>query len=336
MALNIIVERNVPFLRGSLEPVANVSYLAPEEITPEAMRHTDALITRTRTRCDEALLAGSDCRFIASATIGLDHVDVDWCRDNGITVCNAPGCNAPAVAQYVMASIIAIHGSDLKGLTLGVVGAGHVGSIVLRWASALGMRTLACDPPRAEAEGSGQFCPLEQIAAEADVITFHTPLTKSGDYPTFHICGRDFLSSLRRKPTIINSARGAVVDTPALIDALESGTVGHAVIDCWEKEPDIDRRLLELADIATPHIAGYSSQGKARASHMAVKALTRYFDLPECKLSIPMPADAPQQVSIESITSSYSPEADTEALRKSPEMFEALRNNYNLRSEPLS
>lgn len=146
MALNIIVERNVPFLRGSLEPVAKVSYLAPGEITPEAMRHTDALITRTRTRCDEALLAGSDCRFIASATIGLDHVDIDWCRDNGITVCNAPGCNAPAVAQYVMASIIAIHGHDLRGLTLGVVGAGHVGSIVLRWASALGMRTLACDP----------------------------------------------------------------------------------------------------------------------------------------------------------------------------------------------
>ncbi|MCM1484567.1 MAG: 4-phosphoerythronate dehydrogenase [Muribaculaceae bacterium] len=336
MAPNVIVERNVPYMRGVLEQAgASVRYLAAEEITPAAMADADALITRTRTRCDASLLEGSRCKIIASATIGLDHIDVAWCEAHGITVHNAPGCNAPAVAQYVMASILQIYGTDLSEMTLGVVGVGHVGSIVERWARSLGMRVLLCDPPRAEAEGASGFCTMEQVAQEADIVTFHTPLTKAGPYATWHLCDEAWLNSVKRHPLIINAARGAVVDTDALVRALDKGTVRGAVIDCWEGEPDIDRRLLARAAVATPHIAGYSAQGKARASYMAVKYVTGYFGLPMCTLSVEMPAPVPDAVTPQDIMLTYSPEADTTALREAPEDFELLRNGYNLRQEPV-
>lgn len=334
MALNIIVESNVPYLRGVLEPVARVSYLPPEQITAETMRDADALITRTRTRCDESLLKGSRCSFIASATIGLDHVDLPWCESAGITVRNAPGCNAPAVAQYVMASILTLKGTDLSGLTLGIVGVGNVGRIVDRWARSLGMKTMLCDPPRAEKEGAEGFCSMADIAERADIVTFHTPITRTGNHPTYHMCGAEWLATLKRKPVIINSARGAVVDNGALVEALRSGLVSHAVIDCWEGEPAISPELLQLASIATPHIAGYSAEGKARASHMAVKALTEHFGLPECTMQVPVPHDAPLEVTPDDILSTYSPTTDTDALRAAPQMFENLRNTYKLRHEP--
>lgn len=314
--------------------MADVRYLPPERITAEAMRDADALITRTRTRCDESLLNGSRCSFIASATIGLDHVDLPWCESAGITVRNVPGCNAPAVGQYVMASILTLKGKDLGGITLGIVGVGNVGRIVDRWARSLGMRTMLCDPPRAEKEGPEGFCTMADIAEKADIITFHTPLTRTGAHPTCHICGAGWLDSLKRRPVIINSARGAVVDNEALVRAIRSGQVSQAVIDCWENEPAISPELLALAAIATPHIAGYSAEGKARASHMAVRALTEHFGLPECPLPVPVPHEPPLSVSAESVLSSYSPLTDTAALRAAPGDFEKLRNTYTLRLEP--
>lgn len=337
MRPDVIIENKIPFIKGLLESCCNVRYLAPEQITSQEMASTDALITRTRTRCDASLLAGSRCRFIATATIGTDHIDLDYCRANGITVANAPGCNAPAVAQYVM-SVVGnwLNATDRSaaGTVMGVVGVGHVGSIVVQWARANGLKTLCCDPPRAaEGDNNENFVSLERLAAECDIITFHTPMTRHGAYPTFHMAGKSFFSSLRRQPLLINSARGPVVDTPALIDALDAGLVGAAAIDCWENEPKIDRRLLDWAYVATPHIAGYSLEGKKRATQMAVRALTSFFGLPEPAIADAAPSGWPSAPSLEAIMSSYNPAVDTAAFRADATAFETLRNTYNYRPE---
>ncbi len=331
---HILIESNIPFIRGVFDDVADVSYLPPADITPQAMRDTDALITRTRTRCDAGLLGGSRCSMIASATIGLDHIDTDYCRANGIEVTNAPGCNAPAVAQYVFAAILkAWPVEKLPDLTIGIVGVGHVGRIIESWARSFGMKVLLNDPPRAAAEKSGAFTDLDTIAAEADIITIHTPYTTAGPYATHHLFDGSRLHSLRRHPMLINAARGPIVDNEALCDAIEAGTVGRAVIDCWENEPAISRRLLEETFIATPHIAGYSREGKLRASRMAAEAVARHFDftLPPSAEQVPM--TPPEAVDAADIIATYDPMADTAALRAEPGTFEQLRNHYDLRHE---
>lgn len=330
--MKIIIEKNIPFIKGMLDNVAEVSYLAPDEINAAAMRDADALVTRTRTRCDASLLDGSKCRFIATATIGTDHIDLDYCRSHGITVKNAPGCNAPAVAQYVFAVIAKLRGLD-TGFTLGVVGAGHVGSIIVDWAKDMGINTLVCDPPRADAEGKEGFTDIEEIARKCDVITFHTPMTRDGKYPTFHLLDRNLVDKMERKPLIINSARGPVTDTQALLYGLHSGKIGCAAIDCWENEPGISPELLDLAAVATPHIAGYSREGKIRATRMSLDSLTSYFGLPKVEMAEKVPEEAATGVTLASVASSYNPLDDTEALKSSPESFEKLRNTYNYRDE---
>lgn len=332
--MKIVIENHIPYIRGIFEPYADVAYLPPHEITPDAMSNADALITRTRTRCDRNLLSGSRCGIIATATIGTDHIDTVWCADNGIKVVNAPGCNAPAVAQYVLSSVLSVSGNTgLKGLTIGIVGVGHVGSIVQRWASGLGMNVLLNDPPRADTEGYDAFVTLEEIAARADIITFHTPSTSTGKYPTFHLAGDKFFKMLKKRPVIINSARGPVADTVALINAIDNGQVSDAVIDCWENEPAISNELLQRATIATPHIAGYSKAGKIRATIAAVKAVATHLGIP-AEFNGDIPADAPATVTPDRLTGTYDPMTDTQSLKSSPDKFEYLRNNYELRREP--
>lgn len=319
-------------MRGLLEPFATVRYLAAEAIDAEAVRNADALIIRTRTRCNSQLLDGSKCKVIATATIGTDHIDLPYCQSRGITVVNAPGCNAPAVAQYVFASILAITKRPLTEMTIGIVGVGNVGRIVEQWAHSLGMTVLRCDPPRQLAEG-GQWNTLDEIAEKADIVTFHTPLTKTGANATFHLIGKEFLTALKRKPILINAARGPVADTQALIEAIRGGQVGPVAIDCWENEPAISHELLELVTIATPHIAGYSRQGKVRASQMALDAITKHLGLPHLTVQQDIPAPAAKVVNAVDIESSYNPLTDTAALRESTDKFEALRNHYDLRNE---
>ena len=331
--LNIIIERNIPFIAGVLEPYADVRYLAAEDITPAAVKDADALVVRTRTRCDETLLAKSRCRFIATATIGTDHIDMDWCASRGITVVNAPGCNAPAVAQYVMAAMIQLSNRPLSQYTLGIVGAGHVGSIVARWAKALDMNVLVCDPPRQRAEGGDGWSSLAEIAEKCDIITFHPPLTRDGEDATWHMADADFFASLKRCPIIINSARGAIVDTPALVDAIDRGLVSNVAIDCWEGEPDLSPDLLSRAAIATPHIAGYSHEGKVRATQMALDALTNVFYLPRVNALAATPKSVARAVTPLAVIESYNPLVDTEALKADPSAFETLRNNYRYRNE---
>ncbi|MCC8037552.1 MAG: 4-phosphoerythronate dehydrogenase [Bacteroidales bacterium] len=342
--LNIVVEANIPFIQGMLEDLGQVSYLPADAITPETMRDVDALVTRTRTRCNAALLQHSRCQLIATATIGTDHIDLPYCASRGIDVRNAPGCNAPGVAQWVLTSLMEMR--PLEGTVLGIVGVGHVGKIVERWAEGLGIKVLLCDPPRAREEGAKGFVTLDDIAREANVITFHTPLTREGVDRTFHMADAAFFDKCECKPLIFNAARGPIVDTPALVDALESGQVSGAAIDCWEGEPAINQRLLELAEIATPHIAGYSLEGKQRATLMAVAAVRTHFHAPvqsgktaalsgqpaPARDSLPPVADT---VTVDALLASYDPRKDTAELKARPHAFESLRNQYHYRSEPI-
>lgn len=321
-AMKIIVENHIPYIKGVLEPFATVCYLADSEITPAAVRDADALLVRTRTRCNEELLGESKVQFVGTATIGVDHIDLDYCRRCGIAVSNAPGCNAPAVAQWVFATIGTwMQARDIQastGLRLGIVGVGHVGSIVARWASRLGFEVVLNDPPLG----------LHGNVAHCDIITYHTPLTRGGDFPTWHLCDAEMLAQANRCSLILNASRGAVCDNVAL-----AAWHGDVAIDCWEGEPNINRQLLDKAIVATPHIAGYSIEGKQRGTAMIVDALNRHFGW---NASVNMPS-APllgaDDVSISAILDSYNPLIDTAALRSNPASFEVLRNTYHLRPE---
>lgn len=333
MDIKIIIEHNIPFIKGVLDDLAHVEYLSSAQIDAKAMRHADALICRTRTHCNASLLDNSPCSFIATATIGTDHIDLDYCHRRGITVANAPGCNAPAVAQYVFASLAQVIDRPISDYTIGIVGVGHVGKIVEQWATQLGMKVLLCDPPRAEVECTNNFVSLDEIACQCDIITFHTPLTTSSKYPTHHICNEAFIASLKHRPIIINCARGGIFDTQAVIDALDANKISHVIVDCWEGEPHLNLTLLEKAIIATPHIAGYSREGKIRATAMALDALARHFNLPIPNVAQGIAPGAAENVTLQSIAESYNPLNDSQALKSSPTDFEALRNNYNYRNE---
>ena len=345
--MKVVVDENIPYLQIPLRRVAEVTALPAEAITAEAVRDADALIVRTRTRCDASLLAGSRVRFIATATIGYDHIDTVWCDAHDIRWVNAPGCNASSVCQYVECALrlLADEGViTLSGSTIGIVGLGHVGSRVKAMAERLGLRTLCCDPPLAEERSTGQqvnrstscfadriqrvdllpcrLVDLETLAAESDILTFHVPLTKDGPYPTWHMADASFFASLRRAPLFINTSRGAVVETAALTTALREGNIRQAVIDVWEGEPDINLDLLRLARITTPHIAGYSADGKASASQMVLDAFTEFFGLSPLSAETPPPAATP-----------YDIDADSRRLKASPSTFEYQRNHYPLRRE---
>lgn len=338
MMKRVIIESHIPYVPDDLSRHFDIIRLSPDEINTKAVTNADALIVRTRTRCDASLLDTSRCQFIATATIGTDHLDLPYLCSRGITAVSAPGCNAPAVAQYVLASLLSLFPHGLAGKTIGVVGVGHVGSIVADWSRQLGMNVLLCDPPRQRAEGSDNFTSLDSIASRADIITFHTPHTLDGPDATHHLADAAFFDSLRRQPVIVNSARGPITDTPALISALDNGKVSSAVIDCWENEPDISRELLTRAAIATPHIAGYSLNGKIRATAMAINALCEFFDV-DFRFRPSIPSGAAQCVSPESIISSYNPVIDSRSLKSlaaSPSLplhFEHLRNSYRYRPE---
>lgn len=331
--IRLIIENKVPYVKGLLDDYATVRYLAPEDITPKAVREVDGMIIRTRTECNEELLAKSECKIIATATIGTDHIDKEYCDRRGITVVNAPGCNAAAVAQHVFASLLHTINRPLSGYTIGIVGVGHVGIIVARWAEGLEMKVMLCDPLRKAAEGGDLWCDLADIAREADIITFHTPLTTEGEHATFHLADEAFFNSLKRSPIIINTARGAVVDTLALNNAKDAGLTGPLIIDCWEGEPTIDTGLLSRASIATPHIAGYSKEGKIRASQVALDAMSTFFMMPRVEVKEPLPPAPARYVSTAGILASYDPTPTSEALKAAPGDFETLRNSYVLRHE---
>ena len=338
--MKIIIDDKIPYIRESVAALgADAVYKKGSEIGPADVRDADALIVRTRTRCDEALLGGSSVSFVATATIGFDHIDAGYMRRAGIEWMSCPGCNASSVAQYVRSVLLLMRyrlGAALGGMTLGIVGCGHVGTKVAAAARGLGMRILVCDPPRQErGEGDG-FVSLDTVARECDVITFHVPLTKDGPHPTYHLAGRGFFDSLVRRPVFINTSRGAVADNGALLDAIIYNKVSRAVVDTWENEPLISRALLCRVWIGTPHIAGYSADGKVNADNMVIDGLCRHFGLRRPPLIVPpaLPADFTPEADIDDpCLRLYNPEKDSAALKAAPGRFEELRGNYRLRRE---
>lgn len=341
--MRIIADNTVPYLKGIAEPFAEVHYLDSNQFTPSAVRKADALIIRSIDKCTRALLEGSQVKLITTATIGFDHIDTDYCREAGIQWKNAPGCNAVSVAQYVLASLVTLslrRKEQLEGKIIGIVGVGHVGREVEKLCSAYGMHILRNDPPRAEAEGSEGFVSLEAIACEADIITFHTPLTREGRFATQHLADKAFFHSLQKKPWFINASRGAVHDTEALLEAHRSGQVSELILDCWENEPNIDCELVKRAAIATPHIAGFSADGKANGTRMCLENIANFFHVTVEKLLEVVPP-APSQPTIDlsrfaanhrieqAILSSFNPQLIDGMLRKSPERFEWFRAHYD-------
>ena len=337
--IKVIVDDKIPYIREALAAMdVEACYVPGDAFTPAIVRDADALIIRTRTRCDEALLEGSRVQFIATATIGYDHIDTVYCAARGIRWTNAPGCNAASVHQYVQSVLLLLQrerGLQLADATLGVVGVGHVGSLVVEMARSWGMRVLCCDPPRAE-RGEQGFVSLETIAREADVITLHTPLVRQGEHPTFHLADEEFFASLERKPYFINTSRGETTDTQALMKALDEGRIAQCCIDVWEHEPHINLELLERCHIGTPHIAGYSCNGKANATRMSLAALATHFGMADIPT---VQAPSPEQPHIttgsmsEALLQIYNPHTDSHALKAQPERFEQLRGSYPIRHE---
>lgn len=277
--MRIVADADLPFLDELFAGRGSVVRLGASAIDAAAVRDADAVIVRSVTRVDRRLLEGSRVRFVGTATIGVDHVDVEWLASRGIGFASAPGCNANAVSEYVVAAICELSGRfgfRLRGREIGIVGVGNVGSRVAAKAAALGMNVLLNDPPLARREGGSKYLPLDALMG-CDILTLHVPLTTGGPDPTVRLFDESRFLAMRDASIVVNTARGAVVETPALVRAIRRRRVRAAVVDVWEGEPSIDPELLSLADLATPHVAGYSNDAKARASQMIYEAACRHF-----------------------------------------------------------
>lgn len=345
----IVADERIPFLRGVLEPYfREVVYLPGGGISRADVLDAAVLIVRTRTRCDAALLEGTPVRLVLTATIGYDHLDVDFLNGGGILWSNAPGCNAGSVRQYVMSALLRLalrHDFSLDGKVLGVVGVGHVGSLVAATGRALGMTVLLNDPPRERDEGGAGFVTLEHVCARADFLSLHVPLVEDGEWRTRRLADEALLSGLRRNAFLINTSRGEVCDGGALLRALERGLLAGAVLDVWEHEPDIDPELLRRVEIGTPHIAGYSVDGKANGTAHCVRKVAEFFGIdalrrwypPRLPDAVRRGGDAfarrPDLREIFLRNGSYDVAADDALLRSRPSDFELLRDSYPPRRE---
>jgi erythronate-4-phosphate dehydrogenase len=340
--MKILADQHIPYLQGVAKQFGEVEYLPGNQFNKEAIKDKDALIVRTVTHFDEEILSGSSVKLICSATIGYDHIDTAYCDAHNIAWRTAPGCNANSVEQYVTASLLYLAGKfhfRLFDKTIGIVGVGNVGSKVAVACEKLGMRVLLNDPPRAEKEKNAEiFVDLETIKREADIITFHTPLTKTGEHKTYHLVDDVFFASVTKKPFIINAARGGVTDNQALKKAIKNGKISGVVLDCWENEPNIDTELLEMADIATPHIAGYSADGKWTATKMSLENLNNFFGLnikpTYQEIAVPLfPVINLYEIPVEhqlshAVWHTYNPMVETVDLKSSPEKFSWFRSHY--------
>jgi erythronate-4-phosphate dehydrogenase len=347
--MKIIIDDKIPYIQGALEPFAEVVYLPGNKTTAAVVKDADAIITRTRTKCNQSLLEGSSVKIIATATIGYDHIDTEYCDRVGIKWTNAPGCNAKSVEQYIASAIMVMaekKGWTLAGKTIGIVGVGNVGAKVAAIAEIFGMRVLLNDPPRARMEGDKGFVGLEKILAESDIITVHVPLNLEGIDATYHLADEILFSRMSRNPLFINSCRGEVVKTEAIKNAIRTGQISGAVVDCWENEPNLDLELLDLVDLATPHIAGYSRDGKAKGTEMSVNAVSRFLgiNLKNWKASkVEKPDNSEilidgtdktsQQIISEAILATYDIREDDARLRANITTFEKQRGDYPVRRE---
>ena len=340
--MKIFADKNVPFLEGAFEPYADVVYMRGEDISRDVLMDTDALIIRTRTKCNADLLEGTKVSMIATATIGTDHIDLDYCRSKGIEVHNAEGCNAGGVMQYVFSALYGVAARKaikLDDMTMGIVGVGHVGSMVEKMARYLGFKVLLCDPPRAAVEGDDKFCSLDYLLTNSQIVTMHVPLDDS----TRKMANETFFAMMPTGSIFINASRGEVVDEDALMMALPK--FGAVVIDTWDGEPDINEELVDMVDIATPHIAGYSYQGKLNGTAASVQAVARHFGITalydffpqtgdEDRSPVPLDLKGKTQGEVAAVFQyNYPIYTDDFRFRMEPHNFEKLRTNYQYRRE---
>lgn len=322
MIHKIVIDKAVPYISGVFEPYfENVVYAPAAEIDAAAVRDADALIIRTRTKCNAALLEGSRVRFIATATIGMDHIDADWCSSHGIFATNAPGCNADGVMEWVFAAL-GVFGrrQALQGATMGVIGVGQVGRRVADMGRKRGFRVLENDPPLLAAGGGGrELTGIDTLLSQSDIVTIHIPLWEQNR----GFADAAFFAGMKPGAIFLNASRGGIVDEAALLAA--RGHLGPVAVDVWKGEPDINRALLEAADIATPHIAGYTQVGKINATVASVRSAANFFKI-----------DSLLQFEIKNTFKPFNIEGydimkDDEMLRSAPDAFELLRTNYSLR-----
>ena len=340
--MKVVIDKAIPFIEGVLEPYAEVLYADGLSICANDVRDADALIIRTRTQCNRDLLEHSSVRFIATATIGTDHIDLPYCKQKGIHVQNAAGCNAGGVMNYVLS---AIYGSAsrkrmrLEGSTVGIIGVGNVGSRVERALQILGFKVLKCDPPRAAKEGPAQYCDLDFLLRNSDIVTLHVPLNQE----TVWMADARFFSKMKLGAIFVNAARGELVVEEDLLHAIPK--LGSVIIDTWCNEPHINKELLAKVDIATPHIAGYSFQGKLLGTSMSVRSFARFFGIKELFEFFPSPdVDVRDAVKLDLrgksegqiasvIQYNYPIFTDDFMFRIDPENFEHFREHYRYRRE---
>ncbi len=301
--MKIVADGNIPFVKECFSTIGEVKVVAGRQIKPEVIADAECLLVRSVTKVNEKLLAGNPVRFVATATIGFEHIDAEYLAKNKIGFASAPGSNANSVAEYIVAALLSVgkkHKIKLEGKSIGIVGVGNVGSRVAKKCAALGMKVLLNDPPLQRQTGDAKYLPLEKLY-DCDFITFHTPLTFEGVDKTFHLADEKLLKSLKAGCVFINSSRGGVMDTQALKDVIKSGKLKAAILDVWENEPNIDTELLRMVDIGTPHIAGYSLDGKIAGMIMIYEAACKYFGVkPQRTIEDFLPAPLVPEIRVES------------------------------------
>lgn len=340
--MKIVADKNIPFLEGVFEPYADVVYIDGREISREDLTDADAIIIRTRTICNYDLLEGTPVKMIATATIGMDHIDLEYCSRKGIEVHNAEGCNAGGVMQYVFSALYGVAARKsikLEDAVFGIIGVGNVGRRIEAMAEYLGFKVLKCDPPRAEREGADGFCSLEYLLANSSIVTLHVPL----DETTRKMASEDFFTLMQPGSIFINASRGEVVDENAL--KMTMPKFGAVIIDTWNNEPDVDEELIDMVDIATPHIAGYSYQGKQNGTAYAVRAVAEKFGIVQLYEYFPVddiPDHEPVRLDLKGkkqgeiaavFQYNYPIFTDDFRFRMEPGNFEKMRSQYKYRRE---
>lgn len=348
--MKILVDENMPYARELFSRLGEVRAVPGRPIPTDALTDADALMVRSVTKVNEALLDDKAIKFVGTATAGTDHVDQSWLTQAGIGFSAAPGCNAIAVVEYVFSALLMLAERDgfaLADRTVGIVGVGNVGGRLQKRLEALGIKTLLCDPPRADNGDEGDFRSLDELVAEADVITFHTPLYKEGQYKSLHLADEALIRRLKPGTILINACRGPVVDNAALLKCLEEGQNLSVVLDVWEPEPDLNLALLDKVDLGTSHIAGYTLEGKARGTTQVFEAYSQFIGQPqEVALSTLLPAPEFGRISLHGPLDQptlkrlahlvYDVRRDDAPLRKVagiPGEFDKLRKNYLERRE---
>ncbi len=345
----IVADKNQPLVNQYFGKYAEIVELAAEEITNAALLSSgaDALICRSTVKINEDLLKNTGIKFVGTCTIGYDHVDFDYLKANNIGFSSAPGCNANSVGEYIVAALLKhalAKGYTLGGKTLGIIGVGNVGKAVAVKAEALGLKLLLNDPPRARLEGESGFCGLDKLLSESDFISVHVPLIRSGIDKTLGLADEEFFSKVKRGAVFINAARGKVARTSAIIEAYRAGILEDYILDVYENEPEVLPAVLENAFIATPHIAGYSYDGKTNGTSAVFKSFSRHFALDvaigntdinndyQGEIVIPDVCKGLEAIDF-AVESCYAVFEDSRLLKAAPGNFRELRKNYPKRYE---